>query len=113
GLLGCWGGSKEWLSRGTATKEQFEQVKIGMSEAEVEALLGQPTKKTKGHATLKNGTHAPIPLPYHHTGAGGAVIMIEFYGNRVTAREWRKPRAEGAPGASGRSVPADREQADG
>jgi hypothetical protein len=79
---------KSGTGKTPATKEQFDKIQVGMSEEEVEEILGPPTKKTTGWGTLKNGDHAPIILPYHYAGVGGAVLKIDFYVRKVYAKQW-------------------------
>ena len=85
------GGSLINQANTAATKEQFDKIQVGMSEEEVEEILGPPTKKTRGWGTLRNGDHAPIVLPYYYAGPNGAIIKIDFYLRNVYAKEWINP----------------------
>jgi len=75
-----------------ATKEQFDQVQIGMSEEQVEAILGPPSEKTEVRATDADGNHIPVVWPYYYAGVGDVTIEIKYYLRKVTAKRWVEPQ---------------------
>jgi hypothetical protein len=92
GLAACGDRQSPSVARATAaTKEQFEGIEIGMSEEQVEAILGPPTRKTEGYGTDGKGIHRPIVVPYYYAGVGGAVIEIQFYLDHVSGKHWIEP----------------------
>jgi hypothetical protein len=76
GLVGC-SGSK-------ITKDNFDQIKLGMTQEEVQAILGPPTEASGLEIPMFSGTMSKWVR-------GNAVISVQFVNGKVVAKEFSKP----------------------
>ena len=76
GLIGC-GGSK-------ITKENFDRIKLGMTQEEVQGILGPPTEATGVEIPMFSGTTSKW-------ARGDTVISVQFVNGKVVAKEFSKP----------------------
>ncbi len=76
GLAGC-AGSK-------INKENFDKIKLGMTQAEVQAILGPPTEASGIEIPLFEGTMSKWVQ-------GDTVITVQFLNAKVVAKEFSKP----------------------
>jgi hypothetical protein len=76
GLAGC-AGSK-------ITKENFDKIKIGMTQEEVQAILGPPTEASGIEIPMFSGTMSKWVQ-------GDTVITVQFVNGKVVAKEFSKP----------------------
>lgn len=76
GLAGC-AGSK-------ITKENFDKIKLGMTQKEVEAILGPPTEASGLEVLMFSGTMSKW-------AKGDTVITVQFVNGKVVAKEFSKP----------------------
>lgn len=76
-LFGC--GSK-------ITKDNFDLIKLGMTQQEVQHLLGPPTEATGLELPVFSGTTSK----WVH---GDTVITIQFVNGRVVAKEFNKEKS--------------------
>ena len=76
GLVGC-SGSK-------ITKENFDQIKLGMTQEEVQRILGPPTEASGIEIPVFSGTMSKW-------ARGNAVISVQFVNGQVVAKEFSKP----------------------
>jgi hypothetical protein len=66
------------------TQENFDKVRTGMSEAEVKAILGEPTEAKSVDIGIFSGTTS--------TWKGkGVTITIQFVNGKVMLKEFSKP----------------------
>lgn len=75
-LAGC--------ARSKITQENFDKIKLGMTQAEVQQLLGPPTEASGLEVAVFSGTHAKWIQ-------GDTVITIQFINGKVVAKEFSKP----------------------
>ncbi len=76
GLPGC-SGSK-------ITKENFDKIKLGMTQQEVEGILGPPTEASAIELPVISGTTSKW-------ARGDVVITVQFLNGKVMAKEFSKP----------------------
>ncbi len=76
GLMGC-AGSK-------ITKENFDKIKLGMTQEEVQAILGPPTEASGIEIPIFSGTMSKWVQ-------GDTVITVQFVNGKVVAKEFSKP----------------------
>jgi hypothetical protein len=76
-LAGCGAPSK-------ITKENFDKIKVGMTYAEVNAILGEPTESSSLDIAGFSGTNSTWKF-------GDAVITIQFINGQVVSRQYSKP----------------------
>jgi outer membrane protein assembly factor BamE (lipoprotein component of BamABCDE complex) len=76
GLAGC-AGSK-------INQDNFDQIKLGMSQAEVQRILGPPTESSGLEVPMFSGTMSKWVQ-------GNVVITIQFVNGKVVAKEFSKP----------------------
>ncbi len=76
GLMGC-AGSK-------ITKENFDKIKLGMTQEEVQAILGPPTEASGLEIPMFSGTMSKWVQ-------GDTVITVQFVNGKVVAKEFAKP----------------------
>ena len=76
GLIGC-AGSK-------ITKENFDQIKLGMTQEEVQRILGPPTAASGLEIPVFSGTMSKW-------ARGDTVISVQFVNGKVVAKEFSKP----------------------
>lgn len=76
GLTGC--------ARSKITKENFDKIKLGMTQAEVQAILGPPTEAAGIEIPLFEGTMSKWTQ-------GDTVITVQFINGKVVAKEFSKP----------------------
>ena len=76
GLVGC-PGSK-------ITKENFDQIKLGMTQEEVQRILGPPTEASGLEIPVFSGTMSKW-------ARGDTVISVQFVNGKVVAKEFSKP----------------------
>lgn len=65
------------------SKENFDRIKTGMTETEVQAILGPPTESTGVDVTVFSGTTSIWKN-------GLTVISIQFVNGKVVAKEFSK-----------------------
>jgi hypothetical protein len=75
-LVGC-SGSK-------ITKENFDRIKLGMTQEEVQGILGPPTEASGLEIPVFSGTMSKW-------ARGDAVISVQFVNGKVVAKEFSKP----------------------
>jgi hypothetical protein len=66
------------------TQENFAQIRDGMSEPEVTALLGKPTESSSVSALGLSGTSS-------RWVAKDAVITVQFFNGKVRLKNFEKP----------------------
>lgn len=76
GLIGC-SGSK-------ITKENFDKIKLGMTQGEVQGILGPPTEATGLEIPVFSGAMSKWVR-------GDTVISVQFVNGKVVAKEFSKP----------------------
>ena len=76
GLVGC-SGSK-------ITKENFDQIKLGMTQEEVQRILGPPSEASGIEIPVFSGTMSKW-------ARGDTVITVQFVNGKVLAKEFSKP----------------------
>lgn len=76
GLVGC-SGSK-------ITKENFDKIKLGMTQEEVQGILGPPTEASGIEIPVFSGTMSKWTK-------GDTVISVQFVNGKVVAKEFAKP----------------------
>ena len=76
GLIGC-SGSK-------ITKENFDRIKLGMTQEEVQGILGPPTEASGLEIPMFSGTMSKW-------ARGDTVITVQFVNSKVVAKEFSKP----------------------
>jgi hypothetical protein len=76
GLVGC-SGSK-------ITKENFDQIKLGMTQEEVQKILGPPSEAAGIEIPVFSGTMSKW-------ARGDTVISVQFVNGKVVAKEFSKP----------------------
>ena len=76
GLAGC-AGSK-------INQDNFDQIKLGMSQAEVQLILGPPTESSGLEVPMFSGTMSKWIQ-------GDVAITIQFVNGKVVAKEFSKP----------------------
>ena len=76
GLVGC-AGSK-------ITKENFDKIKLGMTQEEVQGILGPPTEASGIEIPVFSGTMSKW-------ARGDTVISVQFVNGKVVAKEFSKP----------------------
>ena len=76
GLVGC-SGSK-------ITKENFDQIKLGLTQEEVQRILGPPTETSGLEIPVFSGTMSKW-------ARGDTVISVQFVNGKVVAKEFSKP----------------------
>jgi hypothetical protein len=76
GLIGC-AGSK-------ITKENFDRIKLGMTQEEVQRILGPPTEASGIEIPMFSGTMSKW-------ARGDTVITVQFVNGKVVAKEFSKP----------------------
>jgi hypothetical protein len=76
GLVGC-SGSK-------ITKENFDKIKLGMTQEEVQGILGPPTEASGIEIPVFSGTMSKW-------ARGNTVISVQFVNGKVVAKEFSKP----------------------
>jgi outer membrane protein assembly factor BamE (lipoprotein component of BamABCDE complex) len=70
------------------SKANFDRIKTGMSEAEVQAILGPPTESTGVDVTVFAGTNSLWKK-------GETVISIQFVNGKVVAKQFSKTPTSG------------------
>lgn len=65
------------------SKENFDRIKTGMTEAEVQAILGPPTESTGVDVTVFSGTTSIWKK-------SDTVISIQFVNGKVVAKQFSK-----------------------
>jgi hypothetical protein len=75
-LVGC-AGSK-------ITKENFDRIKLGMTQEEVQRILGPPTEASGIEIPVFSGTMSKW-------AQGDTVISVQFVNGKVVAKEFSKP----------------------
>jgi outer membrane protein assembly factor BamE (lipoprotein component of BamABCDE complex) len=65
------------------SKENFDQIKTGMTETEVQAILGPPTESKGVDVTVFSGTTSIWKK-------GDTVISIQFVNRKVVAKQFSK-----------------------
>lgn len=65
------------------SKENFDRIKTGMTEAEVQAILGPPTESTGVDVNVFSGTTSIWKK-------GDTVISIQFVNGKVVAKQFSK-----------------------
>ena len=65
------------------SKENFDRIKTGMTETEVQAILGPPAESTGVDVTVFSGTTSIWKN-------GHTVISIQFVNGKVVAKEFSK-----------------------
>lgn len=65
------------------SKENFDRIRTGMTEAEVQAILGPPTESTGVDVTVFSGNTSIWKN-------GHTVISIQFVNGKVVAKEFSK-----------------------
>jgi hypothetical protein len=76
GLAGC-AGSK-------INQDNFDQIKLGMSQTEVQHILGPPTESSGLEVPMFSGTMSKWIQ-------GNVAITIQFVNGKVVAKEFSKP----------------------
>ncbi len=76
GLMGC-SGSK-------ITKDNFDRIKLGMTQEEVQGILGPPSEATGLEIPMFSGTMSKW-------ARGDTVISVQFVNGKVVAKEFSKP----------------------
>jgi predicted Abi (CAAX) family protease len=76
GLSGC-GASK-------ISKENFDKIQTGMSQGEVQAILGEPTESSSVDVALFSGTTSTWK-------EGDTAITIQFVNGMVVAKQFSRP----------------------
>ncbi len=66
------------------TKENFDKIKLGMTQEEVQAILGPPTEASGIEIPVFSGTMSKWVR-------GDAVITVQFVNGKVVAKEFSKP----------------------
>jgi SmpA / OmlA family len=75
GLAGC-------SSR--ISKHNFDQIKLGMTQEEVQGILGPPSSATGLEIPVFSGTTSEWVQ-------GDTVITVQFFNGKVVAKEFSKP----------------------
>jgi hypothetical protein len=71
------------------TKENYDQVKVGMTKDQVIELLGKPGDKSEteipglGLGKLESWT-------WNNVGYGGKVVMVSFQNGKVSDKSWHE-----------------------
>ncbi len=76
GLAGC--------ARSKITKDNFDKIKLGMTQEEVQGILGPPTEASGIEIPVFSGTMSKW-------AQGDIVINIQFVNGKVVAKEFSKP----------------------
>jgi hypothetical protein len=76
GLIGC-GSSK-------ITKDNFDRIKLGMTQEEVQGILGSPTEASGIEIPMFSGTMSKW-------ARGDTIITVQFVNGKVVAKEFSKP----------------------
>jgi len=66
------------------TKENFDKIQTGMTQAEVQAILGEPTESSSVDLALFSGTTSTWR-------AGDTTIAVQFVNGKVVAKQFNKP----------------------
>lgn len=66
------------------TKENFDKIQTGMTQAEVQAILGEPTESSSLDVALFSGTTSTWKL-------GDTTITINFINGKVVAKQFSRP----------------------
>jgi 2-keto-3-deoxy-galactonokinase len=75
-LAGC--------ARSKINQENFDKIKLGMSQEEVQLILGPSTEASGLEIAVFSGTHAKWIQ-------GDTAITIQFINGKVVAKEFSKP----------------------
>jgi outer membrane protein assembly factor BamE (lipoprotein component of BamABCDE complex) len=66
------------------TKENFDKIHTGMTQAQVQAILGEPTESSSVDLPVFSGTSSTWR-------AGDTSITIQFVNGKVVAKQFNKP----------------------
>ncbi|MGP8051481.1 MAG: outer membrane protein assembly factor BamE [Desulfobaccales bacterium] len=78
GLAGC--GSK-------ISKQNFDQIKLGMTQEEVQGILGPPSEASGVEIPVFSGTMSKWTQ-------GDTIITVQFVNGKVVAKEFSQPGAK-------------------
>jgi len=71
------------------TKENYDQVKVGMTKDQVTELLGKPGDKSETEIPGL-GLGKMEMWTWNNVGYGGKVVMVNFQNGRVSDKSWHE-----------------------
>jgi len=66
------------------SKENFDQIKLGMTQEEVQGILGPPSEATGLEIPVFSGTMSKW-------AQGDTIITVQFFNGKVVAKEFSQP----------------------
>jgi SmpA / OmlA family len=77
-------GSLAGCARSKITKDNFDRIRLGMTQEEVQQILGPPTESSGLEIPVFSGTTSKWIK-------GDTLIQIQFFNGKVVAKEFNKP----------------------